>query len=118
AIELLEAPSGDRELGRDSETGLPVYLKEGRFGAYVQLGDAADSKDKPKTQSLLRSMKPDEVTLADALRLLSLPREIGRDRDGEMITAHHGRYGPYIARGKDRRSLEKEEHVFTCTVEQ
>jgi DNA topoisomerase-1 len=117
AIEMLEAPSGDRDLGKDPDTGLPVYLRDGRFGSYVQLGDAGDGKDKPKTQSVLKSMSADSVTLDDALRLLSLPRTVGNDPAGEPIEAFNGRYGPYIVRGKDRRSLEKESDLFTIGVD-
>ena len=67
------APSGDRLLGTDEETGLPVYVRSGRFGSYVQLGEAG-GKEKPRTGSLLKSMQPSEMTLADALKMLSLPR--------------------------------------------
>lgn len=117
AVELLEAPSGDRDLGVDPETGLPVYVRSGRFGSYVQLGEAG-GKEKPRTGSLLTSMVPAEIDLQDALRMLSLPRTIGDDPEsGTSITAQLGRYGPYISRAKDSRSLEKEEDVFDITLE-
>jgi DNA topoisomerase-1 len=116
AIEMLNTPS-ERELGKHPETGLPVYLKDGRYGVYVQLGDVIEDEERPKTQSLLKSIDPKTITLEDALKLLSLPRVLGNDPDGEEISAHNGRYGPYIARAKDRRSLENEEDVFTVDVE-
>ncbi len=118
AVEILEAPNSDRLLGVDPDSGLEVYVKQGRFGAYVQLGQIADGKDKPKTQSLLSSMSADTLTFEEALKLLSLPRLVGHDPDGVPITATNGRYGPYITRGNDRRSLEKEDDVFTVTVDQ
>jgi DNA topoisomerase-1 len=119
ALELLQAPNGDRELGLDPATGLPVLVRTGRFGSYVQLGKGGTGKDKPKTGSLLRSMSPETLTLDDALRLLALPREVGVDpQSGETITAQLGRYGPYVARGSDSRGLEHEEDVFTINLEQ
>jgi len=118
ASELLEAPSGDRLLGTDEESGLPVYVRSGRFGSYVQLGEAG-GKEKPRTGSLLKSMQPSEMTLADALKMLSLPRVVGEHPEQKQpVTAQLGRYGPYISCGKDSRSLEKEEDVFSVTLEQ
>jgi DNA topoisomerase-1 len=118
AIEILDAPSGDRELGNDPETGLPVYVRSGRFGAYVQLGEAG-GKEKPKTGSLLKAMTPPTMTLEDALKMLSLPRVIGEHPESKLpITAQIGRYGPYIACGKDSRSIEKEDDVFEIDLPQ
>jgi DNA topoisomerase-1 len=117
ATEILETPNGDRDLGVDPDTGLRVYLRSGRFGAYVQLGESGSGKDKPQTRSLLRSMDPESMTLQDARRLLALPREVGVDpSDGVAVTAQLGRYGPYVAKGSQSRSLADEEAVFTVTL--
>ena len=119
ATELLEAPSGDRELGEDPETGLTVLAKAGRFGPYVQLGERnAESKSKPKTASLFKTMSLDTVTLDEALRLLTQPRTVGaHPEDGAPITAQNGRYGPYVKWGKESRSLEDEDQIFTVDLE-
>ncbi len=119
ALELLATPSGDRVLGDDPATGLPVIARAGRFGPYVQLGEAdSSSKKKPHTSSLLKNMNVEAVTLEDALRLLSLPRSLGKDPvDGAEITVQNGRYGPYVKKGTDSRSLEDEEQMFTITLE-
>lgn len=120
AIELLESQGqGDKILGTDPESGLVVLARNGRFGPYVQLGDAEeDSKKKPKRASLLKGMELDSLSLDQALRLLSLPRTVGADENGVPIEAFNGRYGPYIQRGEDRRSLASESELFTLTVEQ
>ena len=121
AEELLAEPSGDRELGINPETGLTVLVKSGRFGPYVneQLPEDAPKSAKPRTQSLMSDMKPSTVTLDDALKLLSLPRVVGVDpSDGEEIKSQNGRYGPYLTKGTDSRSLESEEQIFTVTLEQ
>jgi DNA topoisomerase I len=118
ATELLDAPSGDRLLGTDPATDLPVYVRSGRFGSYVQLGEAG-GKEKPRTGSLLKSMSPAEMSLDDALKMLALPRVVGEHPESKLpITAQIGRYGPYIACGKDSRSLENEEDVFSISPEQ
>jgi DNA topoisomerase-1 len=120
AVELLEAPSGDRDLGEHPETGLVVHLKNGRFGPYVQEGEFDDaSGTKPRTASLFRSMDPATVTLEDILPLLALPREVGADpADGVVITTQNGRYGPYLKKGTDSRSLETEEQILTLTLDE
>ena len=85
----------------------------------MQLGEATSGGEKPKTASLFRSMSPDTVTLEQALRLLSLPRTVGVDpADGVAITAQNGRYGPYVQKGTESRSLETEDQIFSVTVDQ
>ena len=119
ALELIQAPNDDRVLGQDPATGLPVIARAGRFGPYVQVGEAGAAKTKPRTASLFASMSLETVTLEDALKLLSLPRLIGNDpADGTPITALYGRYGPYIKKDSDNRTLDSEEQVFTITLEQ
>ncbi|MBK6519582.1 MAG: type I DNA topoisomerase [Polyangiaceae bacterium] len=119
ATQLLDAPSGDRLLGSDPKTGLPIYLKSGRFGAYVQLGEASDDGEKPKRASLLRTMTPETMSLEDALQVLSLPREVGKDpATKEPIFAQIGQYGGYVKRGDESRSMEREELAFTITLDE
>ncbi len=122
ARELLDAPPAersDRVAGDDPETGLPVLVRAGRYGPYVQLGRAEELGTKPKTASLLSGMAPEDVTLDEALRLLTLPRTLGRDQGkGEEVVADNGRYGPYVRRGSDYRSLENEEQLFTVTLDE
>ncbi|MCA9601223.1 MAG: hypothetical protein KC417_04330, partial [Myxococcales bacterium] len=104
-------------LGRDPETDKAVYLRKGRYGAYVQLGEAGEGEEKPKTASLLQSQKPEELTFEQAVALLSLPRVVGVDpEDGQEITATNGRYGAYITKGTENRSLESDAQIFTITV--
>ena len=105
--------------------GTAVYLRTGRFGPYVQLGeDTGDKKRPPKRASLLRSMSPKTLTLEQALKLLSLPRALGDDVDGNPITAALGRFGPYLAKAihgaekPDYRNLKSEEQLFTITLEE
>jgi len=119
AIEFLEAPSDDRTLGEDPESGLIVFAKAGRFGPYVQLGERdADSKAKPKTASLFKTMSPESVTLDEALRLLTQPRTVGEHpENGKPITAQNGRYGPYVKWEKETRSLDAEEEIFTIDLD-
>jgi DNA topoisomerase I len=119
AVELLTAPSSDRELGTDPETGLAVSVRTGRFGPYVQLGEQEDPKHKPPRASLFKSMTPEAVTLDQALELLRLPRTVGADQQtGEEIVARNGRYGPYLQRGSDTRSLEREEQILEITLDE
>jgi DNA topoisomerase-1 len=121
AEELLAQPSGERELGVDPESGLAIVARSGRYGPYVSevLAEDAPKSARPRTGSLLKSMSLDTVTLEDALRLISLPRVVGVDpADGVEITAQNGRYGPYLLKAKDSRSLSTEESIFTVTVEE
>jgi DNA topoisomerase I len=121
ALELLAAPKGDEPLGTDPGSGLPVYVKTGRYGPYVQLGDADTLPEatKPKMSSLFKTMSLSSMTLEEALALLRLPRTVGPDpATGEEIVALNGRYGPYLKRGDETRSLATEEELFTVTVEE
>ncbi|MFN2446358.1 MAG: type I DNA topoisomerase [Vicinamibacterales bacterium] len=120
ALALLRAKArGPKSLGADPVTGLPVYVMHGRFGTYVQLGETPEGKTaaKPRRASLGGELTEDTVTLADALKLLSLPRELGAGDDGEPIIANVGRYGPYVKHGPEFRSLEASDDVYAVTVE-
>jgi len=114
--ELLSRPDS-RSLGRDPETGNEIEVRSGRYGPYVTEAPREGSEEKPRTASLFASMSPETVTLEDALRLLSLPRVVGHV-DGEDVVAQNGRYGPYVKKGSESRSLESEEQLFTVTLEQ
>ncbi|MBD8059342.1 type I DNA topoisomerase [Cellulomonas sp. JH27-2] len=136
ARELLESePEGDLVLGQDPSTGTTIVAKNGRYGPYVTellpepeldegLSAAARKKalaaaPKPRTASLFKSMSLDSITLDDALRLLSLPRVVGTDPEsGTEITAQNGRYGPYLKKGTDSRTLASEEALFTTTLDE
>ena len=135
AIDLLAQPSGERELGTDPETQLPVIAKSGRFGPYItevfpepemvvdkktgELKKPRKKKDapKPKTASLLSTMSLDTITLDDALKLLSLPRDLG-EYEGVNITVQNGRYGPYMTHGADSRTLTSEDQIFAITLDE
>ncbi len=117
AEELLAAPSQDRQIGDDPDTGLPVLVKAGRYGPYVQLGEVVEGGERPRTASLFASMSPSTVTLEQALELLQLPRTVGVDPGtGEEIVAANGRFGPYLKRGSDTRSLDTEEQLLTVDL--
>ncbi|MFJ9631412.1 type I DNA topoisomerase [Streptomyces sp. NPDC091280] len=124
AEELLAKPSGDFELGADPESGHQIIARDGRYGPYVTEvlpeGTPKTGKNavKPRTASLFKSMSLDTVTLADALKLMSLPRVVGTDAEGVEITAQNGRYGPYLKKGTDSRSLQTEDQLFTITLEE
>ncbi|NWF27104.1 type I DNA topoisomerase [Streptomyces sp. PKU-EA00015] len=124
AEELLAKPSGDFELGTDPATGHQIIAKDGRYGPYVTEvlpeGTPKTGKNavKPRTASLFKSMSLDTVTLEDALKLMSLPRVVGTDAEGVEITAQNGRYGPYLKKGTDSRSLENEEQLFSITLDE
>ncbi|MGC5171491.1 type I DNA topoisomerase [Microbacterium sp. DT81.1] len=144
AQELIEAPvAGDRVLGENPENGKLVVVKDGRYGPYVtelepedpeavdeSTGEIVDApkkktaakKDvapKPRTASLFKDMSVETVDLPTALRLLDLPRVVGTDPEsGEVITAQNGRYGPYLKKGTDSRSLDSESQLFEVTLEQ
>jgi DNA topoisomerase-1 len=135
AIELLAAPSGERELGVDPKTNFEVVAKSGRFGPYiteifpeepVELNDKGEPKKKrkkkdapkPKTASLLSTMNLDTITLDDALQLLSLPRVLGTNIAGDEITVQNGRYGPYLKAGADSRTLTSEDQLFSINLDE
>jgi DNA topoisomerase-1 len=121
ARELLANPAGaEKELGNDPETGLLIVARNGRYGPYVTevLPEDAPKKQKARTGSLFASMTLDTVTLEQALRLLSLPRVVGTDAEGVEITAQNGRYGPYLKKGTDSRSLTSEEQIFGITLDE
>ena len=119
AKELLASPMGEeRELGVDPDSGHRIVARNGRFGPYVTevLEDDAPKSAKPRTGSLFRSMDLATVDLDDALKLLSLPRVVGAAEDGTEITAQNGRYGPYLKKGTDSRSLTSEDQIFSITL--
>ncbi|HET7567645.1 MAG TPA: type I DNA topoisomerase [Gaiellaceae bacterium] len=115
ARELLDQPSSDRSLGVDPATGHEIVARTGRYGPYVTEALPEDATEKPRTSSLFKSMALDTVTLEDALRLLELPRVVGVAEDGEEVVARNGRYGPYVQKGKESRSLESEEQLLTIS---
>ncbi len=114
AEELLAQGRQERELGVDPESGHAVVLRSGRYGPYVT--EVIDGDAKPRTASLFGSMTPEDLTLDEALRLLTLPRTLG-EVDGEPVVAANGRYGPYVKKGAETRSLDSEEQLFTATLE-
>ncbi|MGO4229341.1 type I DNA topoisomerase [Arthrobacter sp. YAF34] len=143
AVELMEtAAPEERVLGADPHTGHTVVAKNGRYGAYVteiipemteeQLANQPVEyykngkpkppkkpvKAKPRTGSLFASMSVDTITLDEALQLMSLPRVLGQDAEGNPITVQNGRFGPYLKKGTDSRSIGSEEEIFTITLEQ
>ena len=136
ARELIDAPvGGDRVLGQNPENGRDVVIKDGRFGPYLEevlpeeeapveevkpkRGAKKAPAPKPKRASLFKSMSPETIDLETALKLLSLPREVGADPEtGAMITAQNGPYGPYIKKGTDSRSIASEDMIFDITLEQ
>ncbi|MFL6172986.1 MAG: type I DNA topoisomerase [Marmoricola sp.] len=121
ARELLANPAGaETELGTDPDSGNPIVARNGRYGPYVTevLPEDAPKKAKPRTGSLFKDMTLETVTLEDALKLLSLPRVVGTDAEGVEITAQNGRYGPYLKKGTDSRSLTSEEQLFSITIDE
>ncbi len=117
AEEILSRPSADRVLGIEEGTGRQIVVRAGRYGPYVSEVLEEGAGDKPRTASLLSSMSPETITLGDALRLLSLPRTLTAP-DGEEIVVSNGRYGPFIKKGGETRSLASEEQLFTITADE
>jgi DNA topoisomerase-1 len=129
AVELIVKQNApDRVLGEDPDTGLPVYAKDGRYGPYIQLGDPEPVEGKknkikkPKTASLFPGMTTETITFEEATKLLSLPRLVGESKgesgEVEEIWAYNGRFGPYLKRGKDSRSLADHDQIFSVSVEE
>ncbi len=115
--EILSRPSGDRELGIHPETGRTIVAKDGRYGPYVAEALAEGEDGKPRTASLFKTMSLDTVTLDDAVALLTLPRTLTAP-DGEEIIVSNGRYGPFVKKGSETRSLEGEEQLLSLTVDE
>ncbi len=121
AKELLANPAGEEQVvGNHPDTGLQIVAKNGRFGPYVTevLPEDAPKSAKPRTGSLFASMTLDTVSLEQAVKLLDLPRIVGTDEDGTEITSQNGRYGPYLKKGTDSRSLTTEDQIFDITLDQ
>jgi DNA topoisomerase-1 len=118
AIELINTPAAeDRVLGAEPTSGLDIIVKDGRYGAYVTLVD--EGNPKPKTASLFKTMTVSSVSLEEAIKLLSQPRVLGLDPEsGVEITAQNGKFGPYLKRGTDSRSLTAEEQIFELTLDE
>ncbi len=118
AQELVDAPVvTDKVLGVDPETGFEVLFKDGRYGPYVVLDDPGAAK--PKTGSLFKTMDPHHVDLETALKLLALPRKVGVDPDSGLdIMVQNGKFGPYLTKGKESRSIGSEDQIFTITLEE
>jgi DNA topoisomerase-1 len=119
ALEMLhQAAQAEEPLGVCPETGKPVFLRIGRFGPYVQRG-TADDEEKPQSASLLKGMRPEEIDLTTALKLLSLPRTLGTDpKTGEAVAACNGRFGPYVKSGKESRTLPAGRSPLEATLEE
>jgi DNA topoisomerase-1 len=115
AEELLAQGGQEHELGTDPEAGTTIVVKAGRYGPYVT--ELVDGDEKPRTASLFKTMSPETVTLEQALRLLTLPRTLG-ESEGEEVVAANGRYGPYVKKGKESRSIDSEEQLFTISLDE
>jgi DNA topoisomerase-1 len=118
AEELLSTPAGERALGTHPQTGREISVRSGRYGPYVSEAPPDGSDEKPRASSLFKSMSPETVTLEQAVELLSLPRSLGQAPDGEEVTAQNGRYGPYVKKGSESRSLEAEEQLLTIGLDE
>jgi DNA topoisomerase-1 len=120
AVRILQnRKEGPRVLGNDPATGLPVYVMDGRYGAYVQVGETPEDKKapKPRRASLEGNQRPDTITLEEALALLAFPRTLGTHPEtGEPVLANKGKFGPYVQHQKDFRSLKKDDNPATITL--
>ena len=119
ARELFANPAGE-EIDLGTHPGLRIVAKNGRFGPFVTevLPEDAPKSAKPRTGSLFKSMSLETISLDDAVKLLSLPRVVGADAEGVEITAQNGRYGPYLKKGSDSRSIDSEEKLLTITLDE
>jgi DNA topoisomerase I len=115
AEEILAQGNQEHELGSDPESGRTIAVRSGRYGPYVT--EVVEGEEKPRTASLFKTMSPETVTLEEALKLLTLPRSLG-ESDGEEVLAANGRYGPYVKRGKESRSLDSEEQLFSISLDE
>ncbi len=115
AEEILAQGNQEHELGSDPESGRTIAVRSGRYGPYVT--EVVEGDEKPRTASLFKTMSPETVTLEEALKLLTLPRSLG-ESDGEEVLAANGRYGPYVKRGKESRSLDSEEQLFSISLDE
>lgn len=118
-VDIIEqSKKGPQSIGKDPKTGLDVYCLLGRFGPYVQLGEAVEDGPKPRRASVPKGVDPKTIPLEKALELLSLPRELGtHPKSGKVISANNGRFGPYVVHDGDFRSLRKDDNVYTVTLE-
>jgi DNA topoisomerase-1 len=118
AEELLSTPAGERVLGAHPETGREISVRSGRYGPYVSEAPPEGADEKPRASSLFKTMSPETVTLEQAVELLSLPRSLGQAPDAEEGTAQNGRYGPYVKKGNESRSLDTEEQLLTIGLDE
>jgi len=116
AEELLAQGRQEQVLGVHPESGREIVARSGRYGPYVTEVVPEDVDEKPRTASLFTSMSLETVTLEDAVRLLQIPRVVGKAEDGDEVVARNGRYGPYVQKGRESRSLESEEQLLTITL--
>jgi DNA topoisomerase-1 len=115
--QLAKKAEGPRSLGNDAG-GLPIFVMNGRFGPYVQRGEAKDKADKPPRASLMPGMDPSEVTLDTAIKLLSFPKVLGADAEGKEVVASNGKFGPYVKKGTESRSIPAHISLMDVTLEQ
>ena len=115
---LIASEKGPQSIGKDPKSGQDIYCLSGRFGPYVQLGEVTEEAPKPRRASLLKGMDPKSITLAQAVELLSLPRELGIHPEKQKpVLTNLGRFGPYVVCDGDFRSLKKDDNAFTITFE-